>query len=332
MTLSLISSCITSKGLLKSGGKKKSGTIEERTEIDDNPAIQSLHLTFGSSKKTGFGLDAAKMLNNSSRLSGSLFLLTKGLSFIDEEQQSTPNNLLIRNFMSLSYSYPIISNASYRSGKMYLRRTFNSSYEARASEGVVYFLKDKFKVLHFINFVGGIAHGYTNFHTEVFTKNLIESYPDASASVLGPFNDVLINSGTYYGKIGLSSTQVINTSLNGTVDDFNLSGRISRELNFTLNALIGISGTIPTTNVNYRYFENGAYVYAEENVDFKELLDYNRFGFEAGFHWIEYLPYNLSFKYGATIGLMPGYHEQGDWFSLGIFQAKLGFGFGSISK
>jgi hypothetical protein len=76
--------------------------------------------------------------------------------------------------MSLSYSYPIISNSNYRNGKMYLRKALSSSAEARALDGSVYVLKDKFKVLHFINLVGGIAHGYTNFRTEAFNPVLFE--------------------------------------------------------------------------------------------------------------------------------------------------------------
>ncbi len=330
-TLFVFSSCITSKGILKSGGEKKSGTVDERKEIVDSPEIKSLHLTFGRAKNVGFGSDAAKMMPDNSKLTGSIFLLAKRRSILDE-QQSTPNNLLVRHFMSLSYSYPIVSNSNYRNGKMYLRQSFNSTAEAKNWDGSTYVLKDKFKVLHFINLVGGIAHGYTNFRSEAFNSILFESHPNSYASVLGAFNNVQIHTGSYYGKVGISSTQLINTYLKGSVDGMNISGNISRELKFSLSALIGVFGTIPTTNVEYRYFEDGNFIYAEEEVDFKELLNYERLGFEAGFHWMEYLPANLSLKYGISLGIMPGYRPQDDWFSSGFFKVATGFGFGSISE
>ncbi len=328
----VFSSCITSKGILKSGGEKKSGTVGERTEIVDNPETKSLHLTFGRAKNIGFGADAAKMMPDNSKLTGSVFLLAKRRSIFDDEQQSTPNNLLLRHFMSLSYSYPIISNSSYRSGKMYLRESFNSSAEAKNWDGSTYVLKDKFKVLHFINLVGGIAHGYTTFRSEAFNSILFGSHPNSNASVLGAFNDVQIHTGSYYGKIGISSTQLINTYLKGSVDGNNISGNISRELKFSLSALIGVFGTIPTTNVEYRYFEDGNFIYAEEEVDFKKLLNYERLGFEAGFHWMEYLTANLSLKYSISLGLIPGYIPQDDLLSSGFFKVAIGFGIGSISE
>lgn len=99
-----------------------------------------------------------------------------------------------------------------------------------------------------------------------------------------------------------------------------------------MNALFGIFGTIPTTKFDYRYFEDGNFAYEEEYLDFKELLYYERFGFEAGFHWIEYLPANLSLKYGFSFGLMPGYREADDWTSGGLFKVAIGFGLGSIKK
>jgi len=74
ITLIIFSSCITSKGILKSGGEKKSGTVDERTEIVDNPEIKSLHLTFGRAKNVGFGAVGRKMLPKNSRLTGSIFL------------------------------------------------------------------------------------------------------------------------------------------------------------------------------------------------------------------------------------------------------------------
>jgi hypothetical protein len=317
---------------LKGGGEKKSGTVEERTEIADNPDIESLHLLFGNRNYLGLGSEGSKIFKNSSRINASIFLFGRNSLSDDEGQQATPKNLFIRHFMSLSYGYPIISKANYRSGKMYLSPSFSSVAEARESGGNIYVLKDKFKVLHFLNLVGGIEHGYSNFRTETFLPVLINSYPDVNASISGSFGDVDVHAGSYYGKIGLSSTQIINTFLKGSVDGFNVSGHISRELSFSLNALIGIFGTIPTTDVEFRYFENGSFVYAEESVDFKELLNYERFGFEAGFHWIEYLPANLSFKYGVSLGLMPGYREPGSLAGGGLIKVSLGIGFGRIKK
>jgi len=163
----LLSSCLTTQGLIGDDKPTKSGTVDEFVEIKKSPDIKDLMLSFGGRKMIGGGLDGTLMTEKSIRYDASLF------AYLNGPLPTSSGRLFEKHFLSMTCSFPLLKRSTYRPGKITLLPYGEGTYS-----GKIYYMKRKFLILRMFNLVGGVEHGFTHFNSKAYRNDLAKNNPE----------------------------------------------------------------------------------------------------------------------------------------------------------
>ena len=349
LTLVTLSSCITPLKRYENNDNYIKVEPRETAVISDQPRLRNNSLTIGmESLKPQVGLQSNFLFGNQSRLeleanynlrSSSSERIFGGSDNVNYTEKRITESL----GGALNYSYPLKVIKKTKEGGLILTdgkmpkmgtTTVPSSGVGSARtvpipmEDTLYYIEHEFKTLSTIDAKIGVDHVYSQFASEFYKEYLESTYPDGSFKFPDTFDDVIINSGTYYLKLGGSYNRYVNSSAKSQYKEKKLFGNLGSELQINAFLNVGLYSSIASTDIEYTEFENEEFVDRSDYVNPMEFLDYLPVGGELSFNFASYSFNDISLNYNITLGVAPGYFDK---FSNNIFLGvKFGIGLGKF--
>lgn len=346
LSVFMLSSCITPLKNYEGKDDHIKGTAEEASVISETPNSKNNSITIGfESLKLQAGYDGRFLLKNQSRVEVSTnynFGNASGDMFLsDSEQINYTNKRLTESVgISLNYSYPITKNTKTKKAALDVddgtmpkmgTRAMPSSGGGFSSvpapiEDTVYYVSHNYKIISTFDAKVGVDHLYSQFGSEFYKRHLNQTYPEGEFRFPDTFDDVIINSGSYYLKLGGSYNNYVNSRAKTEIDGKKLSGRLSRE--FQINAFVNVDlfSTIASTDFIYSEFENGEFVEKSDFINPANFLKHLPIGGEISTNLAVYFHKKFALSFSISLGVAPGYFDE--FHNRTFLGAKVGFGLG----